>query len=357
VKRGSLLLLAVLVLTGLLAALLLGGHAEAEGSALSHGPAGWLAARRYLEARDCAVTLLDRPLKEAPVSGVLVLTLPWQVVEFDPGAGAALDAHLAKGGTILLAVTDHALAAGQDRLLGALDLTWREVRGRPPLLPWRWREFASRQWMLAGGDTEPRPVEIAAPRGVVEAPAGADVLWRGEDRVPVVFAYRRKGGRVVVVPAGAFANGRLSRAGNADLLEQLRVWLGDAWTFDEYHHGLIAPATVDAPRTAHFLDLFLLHLGLVYVLALVALARRFGPAWAEPSVISGSTAGFLIGLGGLHHRNRHHAAAARLLVERACELDPRLLASPPAADAVDGAALVALGKDVAQAQRLKGGKR
>ncbi len=333
------------------------GRVEAEGSSLSRGAEGWLAARRYLEERGCRVRLADRPLAAGALEGVLVVAFPWQSHRFDwSDTASALDAHLGRRGTVLLAVVDDELDANQSAVLEALGLEWRSLRGRPPLAPWRWRAFVAEQWALAGDEGEPS-VEIGAPRGAPRAPDGARVLFRGKEGVPLVFSYSRSGGRVFVLPAAALANGRLARGGNADLLERLREELGSRWTFDEFHHGLTAATPVEAARTARFFDLLMAQLGFAYVMAVTALVRRFGPAWSEPAVIAGSTASFLIGLGALHHRRGHHAEAARLLARRAQEYDPRIAAPPPADRVADGAALMALGRAVARVQSRKGGDR
>jgi hypothetical protein len=56
----------------------------------------------------------------------------------------------------------------------------------------------------------------------------------------------------------------------------------------------------------------------------MTLSRRFGAAWREPPVVTGSVASFLLGLGALHHRLSHHGDAARRLLERSRELFPDL---------------------------------
>ncbi len=179
------------------------------------------------------------------------------------------------------------------------------------------------------------------------------VLFRAEDGTPAVFVEPRGRGRMVVLPADAFSNARLGASGNADVLERLRGWLGGRWVFDEFHHGLTAPATATDPGPRRALDVYLLHLVLAYALVVFALARRFGPPWHEPAVASGSAAGLLTGLGRLHDRLGHHRAAALILLERARELDPRLRLPAELrreADRVDASGLVRLGRAVAAAQ-------
>ena len=77
---------------------------------------------------------------------------------------------------------------------------------------------------------------------------------------------------------------------------------------------------VASQRLGRVFDLYLAHLAVVYLLGVSCLARRFGPAWIEAPVLTGSVAAFLVGLGALHHRLGHHRRAAELLVSRAREL-------------------------------------
>jgi hypothetical protein len=68
-------------------------------------------------------------------------------------------------------------------------------------------------------------------------------------------------------------------------------------------------------------------------------------------VVTGSTAGFFLGLGALHHHLGHHAEAARRLVARSGQLD-RHLELPAelerrAAAGVDATGLVEIARDVA----------
>lgn len=357
-RRGPLLAaLGAAVALTVLGIALLGGRLEAEASALSRGSGGWLAARRYLEERGCRVRLLDRPLGETEPGEVVSVTFPWQSMEADTRSVVdAFEAHLRRRGTLLLGVAEQEWAAGQMDVLKALGLEWREVRGDPPLAPWRWKQFASAEWSLTAVGAARGRLRMRAPRGVPRMPSSGQALFQGEGEVPVVFVYPRHRGQVVVLPAALLSNALLGQAGNPDLLDQLRVWLGDDWTFDELHHGLAAPLTASGARAQGFLSLFLLQLAFVYALAVLALARRFGPAWADPAVIAGSTASFLIGLGALHHRLGHHPAAGRLLLERVHDLDPRGRAPRSAAPVLDGNGLVTLGQNVARAQTAKGGE-
>jgi hypothetical protein len=104
----------------------------------------------------------------------------------------------------------------------------------------------------------------------------------------------------------------------------LSAALGSAIVFDEYHHGLVAPDIFEDTGSVRSLDLLLVQLVLLYLLAAWALAKRFGPAWREPTPIASSTTTFLKGLGELHRRLAHSGDAALKLIESAEALDPRL---------------------------------
>ncbi|HEY2294858.1 MAG TPA: DUF4350 domain-containing protein [Thermoanaerobaculia bacterium] len=298
------------------------GVGEARGSALSRGPNGWLAARRYLEARGARVRLLDRPLAELQGGGALVLTFPWQRGSVIDVAEMTepLDQHLLRGGDLLVAYSGTRGNPGEMVALEGLGLFPREER-KVTLNPMRWRRFTHAEWDLrpvAGG----APLHVWAPRYAPKLPKEAKPLYLGPQRQVLLAVLPRGRGRIWILPADAFANARLGEPGNAALLETLRRRLGDRWTFDEYHHGLTAgqgvPETASLGRT---LDLVLIHLAVLYLAALWTLSRRFGPAWSEPPAVTGSTGAFLLGLGALHHRLGHHREAARRLLERVRELD------------------------------------
>ncbi|MBV8202177.1 MAG: hypothetical protein JOZ15_16275 [Acidobacteria bacterium] len=309
-----------------------GGRGGSRGSTISRGPGGWLAARRYLEARGAQVTLISEPLGSfvlrdasraagpiaAPGSrpGVLALVFPWQGLPAGD-LDEAIDIHLGRGGDVVLAYSGE--EAGAERVLSVWR--WRPAGGAVPLAPWRWRSFMRRQWQLqpvaAAGV---RPLRVWAPRVLPLPGPGARVLFTAPGGAAAAAVFRYHGGRVVVLPADALSNSRLSEAGNADLLESLLAGLGPRWAFDEYHHGLVT-ATAGNAGLGRAADLLLAHLVLLYLLAVLALGRRQGPAWREPAAVAGSAATFLQGLGALHHRLGHHGEAARLLLRRARELD------------------------------------
>jgi len=310
------------------AALLLGTESPADASSLSRTAAGWLAARRYLEEMGTRVALVDHDLDEPVGTGVLVLAFPWQRAAMDD-VHEAVARQLRLGGSVLIAYTDREEPV-QSRLLETLGLGWEERRPRPPRRPRRWRAYAAEEWVLSAAPAEgAREVRVAARRHAPQPPGAATVLLRDAQGRASAFLFPRHRGRVVVVPADVFANGRIANPGNADFLESLRQDLGGPWLFDEYHHGLRAAA---GPAQT--------------------VARRFGPAWREETVTGGSAAVFLVGLGALHDRLGHHRDAGRLLLARAQELDPRIRL--PATEAGDGKELLALARRVGALQKGRG---
>ncbi|HSS50349.1 MAG TPA: DUF4350 domain-containing protein [Thermoanaerobaculia bacterium] len=343
---------ATVVLGVLAVALAASGRSEARGSVLSRGPGGWLAARRYLEARGVRVRLLDQPLEQFQNGGVLVTAFPWQQ-GLSQETGEPLEAHLRRGGSLVLAYSGDPANPAERVALKGLGLTLGEVR-KLTLNPLRWRQFSRQEWDLrpapglAGGE----PVRVWAPRWAPRLPAAARTLYRGPGGQPLVAAWSQRRGTIWLVPADAFANARLGKAaGNADLLETLRRRLGDDWTFDEYHHGFTGRPLLETVALGRTLDLILLHLTVLYLAAVLTLARPFGPAWSEAPAATGSAGAFLLGLGAIHHRLGHHREAADRLLARVRELD-RDFAFPDLDRRVENAGgLIALAREVARRRR------
>jgi hypothetical protein len=350
VKEGRLLALAAaaVVVVALAGAVLLGSEGSADASSLSRASGGWLAARRYLEEKGTPVALVDHALDEPVGRGVLVLAFPWQRFALDD-VGAAVTRHLQQGGAVVLAYTADP-GPGESAIGDALGLVWQDRRPRPPLRPRRWWAYASEEWSLRSDPPDARgDVRTSALRRAPAPPAGAAVLLRDGQGRALAFSFARFRGRVAVVPADAFTNARLGHPGNADLLERLRVELvGPTWLFDEFHHGLRAAVGPEAERPQRVLLLYMLQVAFVYALCALAVARRFGPAWRETAVPGGSAAAFLMGLGAWHDRLGHHPQAARLLVERARELDPRVVLTMPPVD--DGRGLLAVAQSIGARQ-------
>ena len=351
-------------------ALWLGGETGAVSSALSRGGRGWLTVQRYLIARGARVQLRDRPLTDVAEQaeddpGVLVLAFPWQL-PVSTEELEALGEFLRRRGTVVLAYSGETAGFLETRVLEALDLELFEVRPEPPLAPMRWWAYHNASWSLepTAAWAVPRqtlppqpPVSLQALRTAPEAPHGARALYRLPSGEPLIFDYPLHRGRVIALPASVLSNAHIAEDGNADLLESLHGWLGDDWSFDEYHHGLVAPESIPESTSRFAWDLFIGHLVLIYLLGLATLARRFGPVWREAPVADGSTASFLRNLGVLHRDLSHHGAAAALLVDRARAYDPALPldaeTSERAKAVADAGGLVELAREISRAQRRR----
>ena len=326
-KRSQRLAIAMVLIAVLAAAVLVGtSGGDAESSVLSRGAGGWMGAKEYLERRGVSVTLLDRPLDDHGAERTVIVAFPWQRYEV-PLSLDKIERFVASGGTLVYAYSRAPHDHPEDQLMDRLRLATKRVRSAPPLHPLRWRAFVSEEWRLAadpGLGKNARPVVIAAPHSVPLAPYSARVLYRGANEVPAIFVFPFKRGRVFVLPADALSNCRVSNPGNADLLESVSRFVGPHLQVDEYHHGLSASLPAAESHSRSVLDLLVMHIGFLYLLTIIALARRFGPAWREPPTIAGSTAALLQGLGSMHDRLKHHDEAVARLVSRACEIDPQL---------------------------------
>lgn len=327
-SRARLGLLALLVAATGGAIWLFGRGTDAGPSSLSRGPDGWLAARLYLESQGGTSELLDRPFSGAVKSPVLVMAFPWQVI--DVNSQGAVRRFVQQGGTLLLAYSGRARSFGEDDLFERLGLEATALRGPAPLSPGAWRDYQRETWSLepeAGDPGHGRALVIEALARAPKPAAEATALYRHGPQGPVLIFRSSYGkGEVIALPAGALANHQLDEGGNRDLLFFLAAELGTSWAFDEYHHGLVGVDPAAEKVSLLPFDLFFVHLAALYLAAVWALARRFGPAWRESVPRLGSAVTFLSGLGRLHDRAGHHPDAALLLLTRLRELEPALAA-------------------------------
>ncbi|MCB1034463.1 MAG: hypothetical protein KDD47_11585 [Acidobacteria bacterium] len=316
-------LLALLLLTVMAA---IASRKTAGPSVLSSGADGWLAARRYLEARGLETRVENRPLTADRPEKVWVTAFPWQQPPPDLRL-LPLREFVRRGGTLFLGYSGQRKAGKESQVFSQLDAPLVEAGPEPPLSPLAWWRAESQEWsLLPESQDSTRKGRVSVLGTVPQAPKAARVLYRLEEGGrPVAFSFEVGQGRIVLFPSEALSNSRLAAPGNADLLEALIALVPTApWTFDEFAHGLEPPRqrqASDSPRIAF--DLFVGHLALLYVLALAAWMRRFGPPWQDPPIKAGSAATFLRGLGSLHHRLGHHRRAAELLQERTRALYPR----------------------------------
>jgi len=353
--------LAALLLVALtaLAALLTGGQVR-PGSTLSREPHGWIVARRYAEERGVEVRLIER-LADPPGKGwALFFVFPWQRTDVAEVHSYAVR-HLLAGGTLVMAYTGTDRPASivpERRVLDALGLVESAVDAGPPSRhPFRWREAQQAEWpLLPVGQPRPaQPAHVTRTRLLPRAPR-MTALYENADGKVLVSRLPRVRGHILLLPAEALANGRLSQPGNAALLETLIERLPPRWAFDEYHHDVFA-AHIEGGggHSGRAFVLFFVHVAFFYLLAVLGLVRRFGPPWREPLIVSGSVRSFFVGVGALHARRGHQRQAAMLLVERARALDPKLVLSENRAAGVgrDDAAFVSHARAVARAQQRR----
>lgn len=322
-------------------------------SSLSSSATGWSALRHYVEAKGLPVEVVDRPLSSIESGGTWVLTFPWSSPMGEDDLRAIQD-HLRGRGHVLVAYSGDKGRVSERLMLLELGLDWQRLRDAPPLVPWEWRTYRQQRWQLDPHDESERRPELAAFHWAPEAPREAEVLYRGgDDDRPLVFEVPHLRGRVLLVPAALLANGALREGDNLELLEELMARLPGPWRFDEFHHGWQRPGDTPTSEATQAWDMFVLHLLVIYGLAVLALVRRFGPAWRPAPVVSGSALDFLRGVGSLHHRLKHYGAAGRWMLERAKTLYPHGDWHEMDGDVQDGPGLVALGQEISRRQRRR----
>ena len=344
--RGWMLWLALAMVLAFFA-LVLAPEGGADSSTLSRQGGGWWALWSYAQARGLDVERLDRPLDQVypedmeasgasaesenlAGDGVLVLGFPWQVGQ-RLGESDAVQRHLRAGGTVLATYRLDQFT-NLEPIWSSLGTEGQQnLRPSPPISPPSWWRYRNERWAITPTDELPRgPVlEIGAFFAAPAAPSSARVLYAtGKEAefsgTPLVWIHERLKGRVVVMPSDLLTNAELRKAANADFVETLFAHLEGPWRFDEYHHGLVDPAAQAASGggKTYSWDLFLLHLGLVYLLGVWTLGRGFGTAWSEPPPHHGSASAFLLSLGTLHQKLGHHRAAAERLLERSLDYKP-----------------------------------
>lgn len=348
------LLFAALCLLG--AAMMFAGRGEGlAGSSLSPAPNGLLAARLYLESRGAAVELLERPPAVGELDGrVLILAGPFQR-SFDEPSLRAVGDHLRRGGRVVYGYSAGELEGHEKALRENLGLEPpRPARGETPLAPRAWLEFRQAEFRLEPAPESPlrRPLALRAFDESPPPPAAAEVLFSGgPNAAGLVYRYALHQGEVLALPAPLLSNAELHRAGNADLLELVLAG-GQEIVFDEMRHGM-AKIEEAAPGARLGWNIFLLQVALLYLAAVWALGRSFGPAWTEQIPTLGSAASFFEQLGSLHQKYRHQQGAARSLIERARALDPTLPAELGDRKVVSGDDFLALAREVARHQNSR----
>jgi hypothetical protein len=327
-RRGVVILLLTVVLLAAAAAMLL--LAEPVGPTVqSHLPRGYLAAHRYLEQREHGVELWRRPfthLDQRP-PGLLLLATP---ISRYPTVDelAALERWIEAGGTLVLLYGGDTQPA-TFHLLAQLGLTPTEVSDRPPLGWWSWREWRRRErrW-TPRHEGWPSPLLVPRQSWVVLPPSGGEVLYAepGVEQGAGLFAEPRGAGRIVLANSGSlWANGWIGRGANLPALELVVAeWRARAapLLIDEWHHGF-GESVAEARDTGRRFLALVGQLGLIYLGAVWAIGRRFGPPTVAPQLRRGSVSRDLLALAELHRASGHAPTAGARLLEAARRLGRR----------------------------------
>lgn len=336
--RHGLALAAVLLL--LVVAIVSSAPAGGNRSVTDRTPRGYRAAFAYLEATGTSVAAWEAPLDALPTATTprpdlpvgATLVIAWPLARPFAGAGdaASLLRWVRDGNRAVLLLdaanprADHPFLLVEDSLDGLLTLD-------EPVAPWAWEEWrtwAADRRRASGPDGT---VALEDPAWRLMCPADAEIVATGGDGTPRACRIRwGKGEVLLLADATVWQNDHLARGDNLALLVGLLG--GRTVRFDEWHHDTIAVVSAVPP---HVPALLAAHLGGLWLLALLALARRFGDPLPPAALVGPSMARALHALATLHRGGRHAAAAAAELyrLSRARSdrkgLDPDLLPAPP----------------------------
>jgi len=361
--RRSMLAIALTVLA---LVLLIAIAAQMEG-ALSNVPSVWnhrarglSAAFAYLRERGVDARSWERPLTELPPSpGVLVLAAPFSA-GFTREDERQIEEWLVRGGRLIVMSSGDDPTFVEEQVLAIARAHPVRVPPEPPLAYAAWREWRRRVRTLARAEGAER---VAAAEAVVRAgsvraepPASAQVLMRDEEGNRMVVAIERGRGRILLINnASMWENGWIQRRGNLDQLEaavELLASDGSPVLFDEWHHGRRAHATEASSTPLGPFELMMLHVLLMYALALWALSRPHGPRFAPPATAAPPLERSIFALAALHRRAGHAAETARILVESARRTLRGPAAEIPLPDPAAGEAeLLALARRIGLDQR------
>jgi hypothetical protein len=271
-----------------------------------------------------------------------------------PAQAEQLRLAVRQGQRLVVGYSGRAPGAAELTVLHGLDLDITAASPEPPTDLAGWLATRRRVERLTGPSGWP-DLEIGDLETAPKAPDDADVWYRDDDGTPVVFAMKLGRGEIVLLPAPLWSNGRLRSAGNADFLERIVAREGPVWVFDEWSHGLVENRAEVPAGEAYAFDLLIIHLGLLTVLGLVTLGRKFGTPWRRLPDREASVAEFLRDIGALHERLGHFQDGARALLARSREVDSRLDGLPRDPEIRNGGDLLALARVVARHQAAPGG--
>ncbi|MDP2308117.1 MAG: DUF4350 domain-containing protein [Pseudomonadota bacterium] len=337
--KARLWILLLFAALGLLAAMvLLTAPAGGRRSVTDRTPRGYRAAFAYLEATGGEIGTWDAPFDalDAPLGTTLVTA--WPVSRGFDGSGdaASLVTWVRNGGRTVL-LLDLSAEDGHPYTLVEGTLKGLLVRDEP-IAPWSWEEWRTwsamrRTATMRMPDGPSGTLALADPLWNLTCPANAEFLATDASGVPSVCRLAWGKGEIVLVSdATVWQNDHLGRADNLALLDGLLA--GRTVRFDEWHHGV---ATVVSAVPPYVPGLFAVHLGVLWLVSLLALARRFGDPLPPPGLAGPSMARALHALATLHEGSGHAGSAAARLYALARArsdrkgLDPALLPPPPSA--------------------------
>lgn len=308
------MILACALVVGASLLLLSGPLMQNEASCFSTGGEGLLLARSYLEGQGTRCGVL--PEDEAR-GGAILISFPASGML--PSAELArIRQRLRRGTPLLLLYSTSGRSFQQGLVFDRLGLRERKVEEENSLNPIRWWREKSTPLSLEGEGL--RTPVLISPARLGLSPESGDKILLEDKRTGVIFGLSRKvgSGRLLVLPSELLANQRLLRGGNLEFLSKLRASLPDALLFDERIHGFASAAPEESTGTP-MADVLLLHGLLIYLLALLALGRRMGPAWPLAAPAVNAVSGLLLRSGAAHRKKGHHAEAASAMLERAAE--------------------------------------
>lgn len=319
-------------------------------------PEGYRAAFAYLEARGYEVLAWQRPLDDLEsTAATLVIAAPFSR-GLSEAERASLDAWLAEGGTLVLLPSGRDDAGAESLFLLDLGLAQERIADGEPVAWDEWRAWKTgrQAFRRVGGDAWPgAPERIHARRAAIRVnqPGGARTLFLDEDDAPVVFEIPRGEGRIVVVnDASVWSNALLSAPGNLALLELVAG--SGPLLFDEWRQGYADPDTEGAVTAGAF-EILIAHVFIVYLAAVWALGKRFGPRLVEARLLRGSVARDLRAIAALHQRGGHAKEAGALMLSRARQLARGRTGPDELPESFEGGEkeLHALGRRIAELQR------
>lgn len=287
-----------------------------EASSLSSAGEGLMLAHSYFRssATECR-TLDDR--SDWAIGEGLVLAFPASGSLSERNL-LELRRRLHQGGVLLLLYSISAQSSAEKELFDRLDLSATQVSEDASLNFLRWWRKEKTPTKIKAPNLK-AAVLISRPRLALSAHPEDEILLEDPENHQIFGLIRKIGkGSVFLLPSEALANQRLLRGGNLDFLEKLRTRLPPDLSFDEELHGLSKPRAMNEEERG-MADALLGHLFLIYLLGLLALGRRMGPAWPTQPRALNSVSGLLLRLGAVHRRMGHHADAAAAMLRRATE--------------------------------------